>query len=236
MGFDSDYGAWLKGYFDIFHDFCKGIADKILAADNQDPYVIRWARYNSSYVRGFPDEKAILDSECLAKTLAIFMWDVTVSHGADHYSFGMNVPARHKFLRIRNFPPPTSGSPGTGPDTVDKVATGDDLFRMELAHKMFFMPHAMTPNLFETLYLFTDFGIQIMQVKPFKAKLEDFSKNTKYTYSWNTPYQPLTVDQAQEALKSEPPFPLDPSGRIPRDFAVIDVEPLELTIPASIQY
>jgi hypothetical protein len=214
MGFDSDYGAWLKAYFDKFLDFCTIIATAILAADSQDPYVIRWARYNSTYVLGFPDEKSILDRDCLARALAIFMWDVTVSHGADHYSFAQNISACYKFLRIRNFPPPGSTS-GTGPNWVGDVSNGDDLHRAEMAHRMFFMPHAMKPNLFETLYPFVDVELQAAQLA-FHGYLYNLSQD--YQYSRDTPFQPLTEDQATKVSK-------DPTNTA-----------YALTIPASIQY
>jgi hypothetical protein len=215
MGFDSGYGGWLKTYFDVFLPYCRVIADAILTADNQDTYVKRWARYNSTYVRGFPDENDIMDKECLAKSLAIFMWDVTVSHGGDHYSFGRNIPARHKFLRIRNYPPPSSPS-AASPTLVGDTANGDDLYRSEMAQQLFSLPHAMKPNLWETLYLFTNPELQVAQ-GVFKAALYAFSE--LYQYSKDTPYQPLKEEQAKNSL--EPNSLLDPYA---------------LTIPASIQY
>src|SRR5258708_2322645 len=80
MGFDSPYGQWLKAYFEPFEFLCKAVANQILKADKQDTYVRRWARYNSTYVQGFPDEDEIFKDGCLAQAMAIYMWDVTVSH------------------------------------------------------------------------------------------------------------------------------------------------------------
>lgn len=170
MGFDSTYGQFLAAYFNPFHNFCTAVADEILTTSPRDTYVARWARYNSTYVAGFPDEKAILDKETLAQALAIFMWDVTVSHGADHYSFAQNIPAMYKFLRIRNYPspfdpPPVDPPPADGPTKVGDVATVDDLFRMEMAHRLFFQPWAVnstffSPNLVGTQYAFTSQKLQ----------------------------------------------------------------------------
>lgn len=207
MGFDSDYGRWLKAYYDAFLAFCAAMALAILTADPNGVYLKPWARYNSVYVLGFPDEDRIMDLLTLTKTLAIFMWDLTVSHGGDHYSFTQNIPARHKFLRIRNYAPPSSKD-AKSPTLLQDVATGDDLYRMELAHQAIFKPHAMKPNLWETLYLFTDPVLQ-GAVLLFKGALDVLS--SLYTYSSTTPFQPLKAEQA-------------PGG----DYS--------LTIPASIQY
>jgi hypothetical protein len=211
MGFDSAYGAWLSDYYDVFTGFSYVIAETALKADS-DPdasYLKRWARYNNTYVLGFPDENAIIDQDCLTQTLATFMWDLTVSHGGDHYSFTQNIPARHKFLRIRNYAPPTSKD-AKSPAILQDVATGDDLYRMQLAHQSIFKPHAMKPNLDETMYLFTNPALQAT-VAAFKGLL--WAVSDDYKYSTVTPFQPLTEKQAKS-------FGADYS----------------LTIPASIQY
>jgi hypothetical protein len=213
MGFDSPYGQWLKAYFEPFQYICNAVAEQILWADKQDTYVRRWARYNSTYVQGFPDENEIFKDGCLAQTMAIYMWDVTVSHGGDHYSFGMNVPAKFKFLRIRNYPPPPP-LPANGPKWVADVANGDDLYRAELAQRLFFGPHAMAPNLNETYYAFTNPLLMVVQ-KVFHDKLTGVS--TQYQYGLDKPFMPLDESQA--------PAPSDPA-----------YTKYELTIPASIQY
>jgi hypothetical protein len=225
MGFDAPYGQWLADYFTPFKIFCTAVAAEILWADPHDTYVKRWARYNSNYVRGFPDENAILDVDTLAEAMAIFMWDVTVSHGGDHYSFGMNIPAKFKFLRIRGekYQPPSSPS-APSPAYIGDVANGDDLHRAELAQKLFFGPHAMAPNLNDTYYAFTKYnllGSLVMAAqKAFHENLTDVSNSKKYKYSLDTPFMPLTEDQAPDLPKS--PYPV--------------YTKYELTIPASIQY
>ena len=224
MGFDSDYGGWLAAYFPPFLDLCTAVADEILSASPKDTYVKRWARYNHTYVQGFPDENAILDKECLARAMAIFMWDVTVAHGGDHYSFGMNIPAPYKFLRIRNYGP-VKGPLPAGPTMVGDIVNGDDLYRAEMAEKMFFTPAAIFPNLGDTLHPFTSTKLS-QEGLDFLIRLKLLSDN--YTYSKDTPFMPLTTDQAQQVLTSDPPTPGNPS--------LIEVTPLALTIPASIQY
>ena len=218
MGFDSPYGQWLEAYFEPFQFICHAVAEQILSADKQDTYVRRWARYNSTYVRGFPDENEIFKDGCLAQTMAIYMWDVTVSHGGDHYSFGMNVPAKFKFLRIRNYPPPASSPlPANGPALVGDVANGDDLYRAELAQRLFFGPHAMAPNLNETYYPFTNPFLMLGQ-RVFHDKLTGVSQQFKY--GLDKPFMPL--DESQAPAPPNSPYPA--------------YTKYELTIPASIQY
>jgi len=185
MGFDSDYGRWLAAYFSPFVDFCTKVATKILEADKKDTYVTRWARYNSTYVRGFPDEKSILDRDCLAQAMAIFMWDVSVSHAGDHYSIGYNVPARYKFLRIRNYPPPPSDN---GPAKIGDVAVVDDLFRAEMAQQMFFRPWGVAP-LYSTTYAFTDRDLRKAR-DDFQDSLQTISNGFKY--GPDTPFMPFS--------------------------------------------
>jgi hypothetical protein len=234
MGFDSDYGNWLAAYFVPFKAFCDKVADAIVAADNQDTYVKRWARYNATYVQGFPDEKTIapnngvIDKDCLAQAMAIYLWDVTVSHGGDHYSFSVNVPAAYKFLRIRK-PPPRAQS-DESPKTVGDAANGDDLYRAEMAHTLFFMPHAMKPNLSETLHPFTDPNLSEFDVYGFHLSLQACS--AEFTYSKDSPCMPLTEDQVPNGIG--PSFtvgtwPLSKTITYPFD-------PYSCTIPASIQY
>lgn len=161
--FDTAYSRWLTAYFErAFLPFCRAVAKVILDADPLDSYVVRWARYLHASVRGFPDERRILDPECLATVMAIYMWDVTVSHGADHHSFALSVPVVDKFLRIRRPPPATRNDL---PVAAGQVFNGDDMYRAEMAQAMFFMPSAIQPNLDQTFYAFTDPLLAIEQAK-----------------------------------------------------------------------
>jgi hypothetical protein len=211
MGFDSEYGRWLAAYFPVFLEFCTKVATKILADNNKDTYVTRWARYNTTYVRGFPDEKAILNRDCLAKAMAIFMWDVSVSHAGDHYSIGYNVAPRYKFLRIRNYPPISGPPPAAGPTKVSDVAVVDDLFRAEMAQQLFFRPWGVT-SLYQTAYAFTDSGLQ-QAADDFQTGLGKVSQ--QFEYGPNSPCMPLS------------PLMPPPSQQGFGD---------DLLIPASIQY
>lgn len=174
------YGKCMKLYFDVFLKFCTVIADHILTESPDDTYVARWARYLHATVLNFPDEKRIFEPGVLARTLAVYMWDVSVAHGADHYSYVVDVApgeshprALWKFLRVRVAPP----TRGTAPEVnkVGDVCEIGDLFRAELAQYLFFTPWTIKPNLIDTTYDFASPALQAA-VTVFHADLEQASK------------------------------------------------------------
>ncbi|MDP3286247.1 MAG: hypothetical protein Q8M56_17595, partial [Desulfobacterales bacterium] len=171
MDTSIDYGRCLALYFQPFLDFCTTVADEILSASPNDTYVERWANYISAHLHGFPDGVEIFNPAesgkpgVLAKALAIYMWDVTVSHAADHYSYANDITpkapgpagtnlAAWKFLRLR-VPQPQSVSDGANVQRVGDVCDPDDLYRAEMAEEMFFKSATIWPNLIDTTYAFT---------------------------------------------------------------------------------
>jgi hypothetical protein len=169
------YGRCLKLYFAPFLTFCTTVATEILTDSPNDTYVVRWANYLNAHLHGFPDGKEILKIDVLAKALAIYMWDVTVSHAADHYSYANDITpkapgpagttlAAWKFLRLR-VPPPQQSSDGAGVKQVGDVCHPDDLFRAEMAQEMFFKSATIWPNLMDTTYAFTSPRLLQAQLK-----------------------------------------------------------------------
>ncbi len=197
--FDTAYSRWQTAYFTrAFLPFCLAVAKAILAADPKDSYVVRWARYLNTCVRGFPDETQILDADCLALTLAIYLWDVTVAHGADHASFGLDISPAEKFLRLRCAPPQ---APSSAPPTrTTDIYSGDDLYRAAMANQMFFTPWTMAPNLDETFYAFTDPALAAAQLT-FHANLKGVDNDPTLTR-----FMPLVGPEAN---------PKDIGGTIP---------------------
>lgn len=167
------YGDCLRVYFQPFLNFCSTVAEFIHRQSFEDPYVARWADYISVHVKGFPGAAQIFKSGVLAKAMAIYMWDVTVSHGADHYSFAKDIPSAYKFLRIRH-EPPTYGTSGAEVQKVGDVCDPDDLYRTEMAQEMFFSAWTMWPNLLDTGYPFTSPDLSTAQRK-FHDELEKAS-------------------------------------------------------------
>ena len=75
----------------------------------------------------------------LGKVMAIYLWDVTVAHGGDHYSFGRNITNRPTSSCASGTSLPRSpawrrSSTWGGPGGCN----GDDLYRAQMAHRMFF--------------------------------------------------------------------------------------------------
>nr|CAA6817138.1 MAG: Unknown protein [uncultured Thiotrichaceae bacterium] len=157
--FDSAYGRWLADYYnEAFLPFATKIADHILRDQNLNDYRTRWARYNHTHVLGFPTEKDIHDRDVFAAALAVFMWDTSVAHGGDHYSFSYDVEVVEKCLRIRIPPPQT---PQDSPVIEGHLFTGDDMARAAICQNMFFEPSVITPSLAETQYAFTTSELQL---------------------------------------------------------------------------
>lgn len=188
VNFDSAYGRWLQAYYDrAFLPFCTTVAERILSAYvNENTYVTRWAHYLSMCIFGFPKASEILDRDVLAATLAHYMFDVSISHGADHATFGAVSPA-DKFLRIRQAPPKTVDDSLNGP-----IADGDDLFRAAMAQAMFFVPATMLPNLNDTGYGFTDPVLFEAQLA-FHQHLKEVSLDSSLEH-----FMPLVPDSASD--------------------------------------
>lgn len=166
MDSNTLYGTCLRQYFKPFLLFATQIAGVI---PRGDPYVTRWADYCSAHVRGFPDASKIFETDNLARAIAIYLWDVSVAHGADHYSFGYDIQMKDKFLRIRR-PPPASVNDGGDVQSVGDLANLDDMTRAEIANAMFFNVVSIPPNLIDTSYVFSEPLLQ-EAVKAFHANL-----------------------------------------------------------------
>jgi hypothetical protein len=228
---ETVYGMCLTQYFNMaFLPFANEVAGYILKSefgDPRDPYVMRWMNYNAQFVKGFPACKPgeDIDPAVFAKALAIYLWDVTVSHAADHYSFALqvdapipplniegvrNISAAYKFLRIRA-PRPAAPDWGAGYTRVNQVCNADDLYRAELAQEIFFMPVALKPNLAETYYATAEFPLLLMQ-KLFHYNLD-------------------AADQKVQQYKDQIDF-----IRLNAGTDKVPGPVYELTIPASIQY
>jgi hypothetical protein len=221
MGFESDYGRWLQDYYGrAFLPFCTKVADYILSDEyrgqyeNALEYVRRWGLYNNAHVLGFPNDREILDRDVLAKATAIFMWDVSVSHGGDHDSFAWQISPVEKCLRIRQAPPDSRQGHRVEPGNV---FTGDDLARAALCQNMFFQPWAIKPNLHETRYAFTSPKLQAASLE-FHRNLESVAEDWQ-----NSPFMPLT-NPALSTSRNAPPTAEEVAFGYAR------------TIPQSVQY
>lgn len=215
-----DYGRCLSLYFQPFLKLCTTVASEIFKASPKDPYVERWANYLSAQLHGFPDGKAIFEGDTLARAMAIYLWDVTVAHAADHFSFYNDITSAQpgpagtrlaalKFLRIR-VPPPLQKTDGAEVKLVGDVCHPDDLYRAEMAQEMFFKSVTLWPNLVDTTYAFTS-PVLLNAQRDFQAEL----RRVSHTVASVMPnFMPLET--------------ADPKKSTPEEYAS--------TISASIQY
>lgn len=223
-GFDSEYGAFLQAYYEPFETFCTAVADHILRRDRRDPvkeYAWRWMHYNHAHVLGFPDPKELDAPTILAQAMAIYMWDCSVSHAADHANYAWCVASKERCMRIRIPPPKDAKQPpmrnGERVELAGNIATVDDYARSEMCTYMFFKPWAVEPNLLDTMYAFTDPGL-MEAADTFKMALLKVSERTDIRQ-----FMPLRKGQI-----CDKPHDDGTPGPTPAEY--------DDTIPSSIQY
>lgn len=150
--FNSFYGNWLKRYYeDAFLPFCTVVAEHVKHNEDMKTYTRLWARYLHTHVHGFPSQDEILQGDTLARVMAIYMWNASVSHGGDHWSFANQITAVEKCLRIRRKPPTSRHEPGVD-NAADPIFAPNDMQRAALCQYMFFQAWAIEPNLNDTRY------------------------------------------------------------------------------------
>jgi hypothetical protein len=220
-GFDSPYGEFLQAYYDPFETFCDVVANYILAREPLQEYAKRWMHYNNAHVFGFPDANQLPKRGVLARAMAIYMWDCSVSHAVDHANYTWCITSKERCLRIRIPPPRAANQPpqrnGKRVELAGEIATVDDYARSEMCTWMFFKPWTLKPNLFETMYAFTDMEL-VQAAKQFKKALLRVSERTDVHQ-----FMPLQEGQLRD----------DPRDDDPRGLAKAQYGD---TIPPSIQY
>ena len=223
MSFRSTYATYLTAYYKAFLSFCEPVA-AVLVTHPYGKYVTRWAHYVAAHVPGFPGETEILDTDTLANALAIYMWNNSVAHGADHYSFTYDISVVQKCLRLRIPPPATPGTqdPGT------PLFTPDDLARAALCQWMYFHPWAIAPNLIDTQYPFAEEVLYTASLK-FQTALKTVDRE------YGKGFMPLEppANAPDPAPPAVPPA-WNPFG-LPKALFP-PVSPYAVTLPQSIQY
>jgi hypothetical protein len=174
-GFESPYGKFLQAYYEPFETFCTAVARYILGREDLWEYAGRWMHYNHAHVFGFPDADRLHEPGVLATAMTIYMWDCSVSHAADHANYTWCVTSKERCLRIRIPPPRTADDMRV--ELAGQIATVDDYARSEMCTWMFFKPWTIKPNLLDTLYAFTDRGLQ-QAADEFKTALVKVSERT----------------------------------------------------------
>lgn len=230
--FDSAYGKWLADYFNsAFLPFGKAVADYIKSSkdDALRDYVRTWAKYLSTHVNGFPKPDEVVpapgqpDNDILARALAIYIWNNSVSHGGDHWSFANEITAVEKCLRLRRPPPKTRNEPAVN-NQDQLIFSPNDMQRAALGQYMFFQAWAIEPNLIDTQYAFTDQKL-LDAAEEFHSALERVNnKWCQRIIPSKEPYGPTASTTCQSLV------PMSAAGRDQPEV------PYERTIPQSIQY
>lgn len=129
----SDYGNFLKLYYDVILGFVTDVTSTI---KKRDPYVRRWAHHISVAVPGFPGSEKILQGDNLARALTSFICSVSVIHSADHYSYG-DISVNKVPLRMRQ---PSPASSKIASVNRKNLVNWEDIFRHRMAREMYFKP------------------------------------------------------------------------------------------------
>jgi hypothetical protein len=177
----SDFGRFLKAYHRTIKEFVGKVVGFILSRSGteqgqEELYYIRcWARYNSHWLPGFPDEHQILEESddeghpLLVSAVTAYIWDVSVAHSLDHNSFYGLTP-RHTPFRIRMEPPTSRDVPGYD---HKKILKGWDLFKSTLAFEMFFKPHNV--ELIENV----DYGFEETELQEYAKEFREALHRTE---------------------------------------------------------
>ncbi len=131
--FPGPYGQALNQYYDTILQFCRIVAAQVELSD-----FVEWADELKEFVPGFPCGEDILEVETLARVLTGYIHSVSVWHYMEHTLYS-RLPVHHNPHRIRVEPP-------TGNDVKTEVwqrTRQSDLFRQEIARRMFYESHTV---------------------------------------------------------------------------------------------
>ncbi|HVU04537.1 MAG TPA: hypothetical protein VHE30_22420 [Polyangiaceae bacterium] len=133
--FPGPYCEFLRAYYDVVLAFCRRVAENV---DPTDPALERWAAALHGFLPGFPSSAALADREVLARALAGFVHTGSVWHSAEHHVYG-ELPVRVVPQRLR-IPAPTGNDV---PIPTDQWVRSTDVFRQEMARRMFYEAHTV---------------------------------------------------------------------------------------------
>ena len=127
------YGHALKEYYDVILEFCREVTEGSDISEFET-----WADELGGLIPGFPLSDEINDTETIARILAGFVHSVSVWHYMEHTLYSQ-LSVHHNPHRIRVEPP-------TGNDLPTKWwhrTRQSDLFRQEIARRMFYESHTV---------------------------------------------------------------------------------------------
>ena len=132
----SDYGQFLEGYYNIIHRFVSVV---LKDANLEQPELVFWWSECGKHVRNFPKPSLLRKPGELEKVVTYIIWNASVVHSTDHYSFG-HLPNLVEWLRLRVPYPNARVIP-----KLDRscFTTKEDRFRMFMTHRMHITPNTI---------------------------------------------------------------------------------------------
>ncbi|MBB3696161.1 hypothetical protein KMW28_11765 [Flammeovirga yaeyamensis] len=144
--FDSPYYTFLLEYYKVIKNFVSNVVQIIDEEEMQ--LIAEWAKYINQWIPTFSNGEKIMNKETLIEEASMIIWDVSVAHSADHYSFAQ-IPSYLIPLRVRIDPK----SVGNKLVNWKKGMKINDMFRYRMEREMFFKPTNVS-TLHDTKYRF----------------------------------------------------------------------------------
>ena len=141
----SKYGSFLNAYHQPILHFATGVVASIPDDGKNWEAISFWADHVASWIPGFPDGKTIYkNTDLLAKTCAIIIWNGAIVHTADHWLMHQMFEQKLPTPYILRDQPSMSPCPGVDPDYRPAVRLICDVIPARLCDEMFFQPHSTT--------------------------------------------------------------------------------------------
>jgi hypothetical protein len=155
----SAYAKFTGRYFETFKNFVQGVV-AARPLEFRDEHVRNWADNVAPHLKGFPNGEAIVRGDVIVQVLTKIMWNLTVEHGADHYSYFIMPNWNWAPWRVR-VPPPQHPQ-----DAVDfsKVNKHIDMWKFAQAQEVFFYSTSQY-TLGDIDYKFKDGNLQELNTK-----------------------------------------------------------------------
>jgi hypothetical protein len=144
---ESDYGGFLKAYYDVFAEFVPKVLDQIEDEDEESwQYIALWVACIEEWMPGFPiAEKIVVDGrpvdrDRLNRIVTLVMWDLSLAHANDHIAIHNKRPHGNPF-RLRVAPPTRGDVPA---DWHSKLVSRLDLLTFWFTDLLFYKPNNVT--------------------------------------------------------------------------------------------
>ncbi|KAI9144634.1 hypothetical protein BKA69DRAFT_723481 [Paraphysoderma sedebokerense] len=129
---NTPFNVFLMRYFSLTHQFVSEVVNT-RPDEFRDENVQQWADDIASIVPGFPAGKDIIKGDTVIDVVAKIIWNISINHCVDHYSYYC-IPWAKNPWRVR-VPPPKSPQ-----DKVDfnKVMNRVDMWKLAQCQDVFF--------------------------------------------------------------------------------------------------